>query len=153
MNCHRIIAAVGGHAVLAAAILAAPQSVSASPSVALDAAVYVERVDDGNVRRLEPASRLARGDRVVTIVSWYRMGGQGGFTVTNPLPRRVAYQQPARPDEEVSVDGGKTWGRLAALRIGSRVATPEDVTHVRWRIPAASAARGSGHIAYAGIVR
>jgi hypothetical protein len=53
----------------------------------------------------------------------------------------------------VSVDGGKTWGKLGKLRIGSRLATPEDVTHVRWRISAAHAALGRGDIAYSGIVR
>lgn len=125
----------------------------AAPTVALDSAVYVERTQQGNVRSLEPASRLSRGDRVVTIVSWQRMGGNGGFTVTNPLPRSVTYQASAREDEEVSVDGGLTWGRIGTLRVGSRMATPEDVTHVRWRVSPARAARGSGRIAYSGIVR
>ena len=52
-----------------------------------------------------------------------------------------------------SVDGGRTWGKLGNLRMGGRYATPEDVTHVRWRIAPGHAARGSGHIAYSGIVR
>lgn len=147
------MAALGGYAVLAASLLASSQVAQATPNVALDSAVFVERLKQDNVRSLEPASRLARGDRIVTVVSWYRLGGEGGFTVTNPLPSRVAYQQSAREDEEVSVDGGKSWGRLGALRFGNRMATPEDVTHVRWRIAASKAARGSGHIAYAGIVR
>ena len=125
----------------------------AAPAISLDSAVYVERVEPGNLRRLEPASRLSRGDRVVTIVSWQRMGGDGGFTVINPLPRAVAYQASARADEQVSADGGHSWGTLGALRIGIRLATPEDDTHIRWRIPAGHALAGSGHIAYSGIVR
>lgn len=133
--------------------LAAPATAAlAQPTVALDSAVYVEHVSDSG-RSLEPAQRLSRGDRVVTVVTWFRMGGDGGFTVTNPLPRAVSYQRSARDDEQVSVDGGKTWGRLESLRIGSRNATPEDVTHVRWQITPATAARGRGQIAYAGIVR
>ena len=108
----------------------------------------------GQMRRLEPAGALSRGDRVVTILSWRRGGGdRDGFTITNPMPRVIAYQKSARPDEEVSVDGGRTWGRLADLRIGSRVASPEDVTHVRWRISSDRAAQGRGQIAYSGIVR
>lgn len=126
-----------------------PHAANARPAVATDSAVFVERSQPGSMRSLEPASRLNRGDRVVTIVNWYRMGGDGGFTITNPLPRAIAYQASARDNQEVSVDGGRTWGRLGELRIGNRIATPEDVTHMRWRIPAGNA----GRIAYSGIVR
>jgi hypothetical protein len=90
---------------------------------------------------------------VVYVVSWYRMGGSGGFTVTNPLPRTVYYQGSADGEEEVSIDGGKHWGKLDDLRIGTRIATPEDVTHVRWHVPANQAARGAGEITYSAIVR
>jgi len=132
--------------------LAAPAL--AAPNVATDSAVFVEREGPENEgRQLEPAGDLSRGDRIVTIVRWYRLGGDGGFTITNPLPRSVAYQKSSLPGEEVSVDGGRSWGRLGDLRIGSRVATPEDVTHVRWHIPAQRAAKGTGQIAYSGIVR
>ena len=134
-------------------MMALPAAVEASPAVAFDSAVYVEHARPGNLRSLEPANRLTRGDRVVTVLTWYRMGGGGGFTVTNPLPRAIAYQASARQDEEISVDGGRSWGKLGAIRLGSRMATPEDVTHVRWRGPANTAANGVGHIAYSGIVR
>ncbi len=123
------------------------------PAVATDSAVYVERSSSAASRRLEPASRLARGDRVVTIVTWVRAAGTGGFVITNPVPTALAYQQSAEDMQEVSVDGGRSWGRIGALRIGNRLATPDDVTHVRWRIPPQSAARGRGQITYSGIVR
>lgn len=130
-----------------------PLAAAAQPTVATDSAVFVERLEKGDQRRLEPAERLSRGDRVVTVVSWYRMGGDGGFTITNPLPRAIAYQASARDDQEVSVDGGRTWGQLGELRVAGRIATPEDVTHMRWRVPPGSARRGQGQIAYSGIVR
>ncbi|NCU12180.1 MAG: hypothetical protein GXC70_08505 [Sphingomonadaceae bacterium] len=133
--------------------LAVPAIAVATPLVALDSAVFVERVSPSKGRLLQPASTLKRGDRVVYVVKWYRMGGQGGFTVTNPLPRKVYFQGSADGREEVSIDGGKTWGRLDLLRVGSRLATPEDVTHVRWRVPAHEAARGQGQITYSAIVR
>jgi len=136
-----------------AAALAAPVLAAASPLVAFDSAVFVERVTPDRGRMLQPAATLKRGDRVVYVVSWHRTGGQGGFTVTNPLSRKVYFQGSADGREEVSIDGGRSWGKLDALRVGDRLATPEDVTHVRWRVPAAEAARGSGQITYSAIVR
>ncbi|MGN6358447.1 MAG: hypothetical protein ACTHLU_13350 [Novosphingobium sp.] len=138
--------------------LAACMSLSAAPalagpvSVALDSAIFVERAN-GLTRSLSQADRLSRGDRIVTVLTWQKQSGIGGFTLTNPVPRKVAYQGSAREDEEVSVDGGRTWGRLGELAIGSRLATPEDVTHVRWHVAPGQAARGQGRIAYSGIVR
>jgi len=135
---------------------AGPALAQPAPAVALDSAVFVERLvarDGEQVRALEPASRLVHGDRVVTLVSWTRASGNGGFTVTNALPRALAYQQSAEPDEEVSVDGGKSWGHLGSLMWHGRLATAEDVTHVRWHIAPTRAAAGAGRITYAGLVR
>ena len=125
----------------------------AAPNITTDSMVFVERTPTETARSLEQADELARGDRVVTLVRWYRLGGDGGFTITNPLPRAIAYKSSSRSDELVSVDGGRTWGRLGELKIGSRLASPEDVTHVRWRISARTAALGTGRIAYRGVVR
>lgn len=130
-------------------VLAAP--VLSSSSVATQSAVYVERLQPDATRRLEPADRLNRGDRVITVVNWTRSASGGSFVITNPLPAAVAYQASAWDDQDVSVDGGRTWGRLGDLRISSRYATPEDVTHVRWRISPQQQRRGQ--IAYSGIVR
>lgn len=132
---------------------ALPGLAAARSAIAMDSAVFVERSSPRSGRLLEPAQQLRRGDRVVTILSWTRQAGSGGFVVTNPLPRTVYYQASADESEEVSIDGGRTWGKLDDLRVGTRLATPEDVTHVRWRIPAPVAARGSGQIAYSAIVR
>ncbi len=133
--------------------LAVPATSFAAPAIALNSAVFVERTTQDSARSLEPASRLNPGDRVVYIVNWHRLGGSGGFVVTNPLPPSVYYQGSANGDEEVSVDGGRSWGRLSRLRIGNRFATPEDVTHVRWRVGSQHSAAGSGRIAYSAIVR
>ena len=133
--------------------LVAPVVAAAAPLVALDSDVFVERFVPSKGRLLQPASALKRGDRVVYIVSWTRMGGAGGFTVTIPLPREVYFQGSADGREEVSVDGGRTWGKLESLRVGGRLATAEDVTHVRWKVQAQEAARGTGQITYSAIVR
>lgn len=136
-----------------AALSVSVAATAATPLVSLSSDVFVERIVPAKGRLLQPATTLKRGDRVIYVVNWYRMGGQGGFVVTNPLPRLVYFQGSADGREEVSIDGGRSWGRLENLRVGTRLATPEDVTHVRWRVPAQEAARGSGQITYSAIVR
>jgi hypothetical protein len=121
--------------------------------LSLESAVFVERSAPGMGRMLEPASELSRGDRVVYVVRWYKLGGGGGFVVTNPLPRSVYYQGSANGDEEVSTDGGRTWGKLSAMRASARTVTPENITHVRWRVDPLAASRGQGRMAYSAIVR
>jgi hypothetical protein len=138
-------------AALVSCIGFSPMIAHAAPVVATQSAVFVERLQPDATRRLEPANRLSRGDRVITVVNWSRATGTGPFVITNPLPASVAYQSSAWDDQDVSVDGGRTWGRLGALRSGKRFATPEDVTHMRWRI--SSQERRRGQIAYSGIVR
>lgn len=135
--------------------VALPMTSAAQRNIVLDKALFVERTRfaaTGAVHTLEPAQGLNRGDRVVTLLTWYRLGGSGGFTVTNALPPSVAYE-PGQREDEVSVDGGRSWGRLGALRMGQRIATAQDVTHVRWRVSPAQAMAGSGRIAYAALVR
>ncbi len=135
------------------AVLAWPQIALGAPAVVTDSSVYVERRDESATRRLEMADSFGKGDRVVTVLRWQTAKRASSFTITNPLPRAISYQASSHADEMVSVDGGRTWGRLGELRIGDRLASPEDVTHVRWRIPQRIAARGRGQIAYSGIVR
>lgn len=133
-----------------------PAGAQPAPHVAFDSEVYVEHIDyvgGAPVRHLDPATRLTRGDRVVTLVRWATHAGTGGFTVSNALPHALAFQRGARDDGEVSVDGGRNWGRLGSLRIAGRLASAEDVTNVRWRVSPAEARAGSGQIAYAGVVR
>jgi len=137
---------------IAAALASFGTAAQAAPAVSLDSAVFVERAAPAG-RMLQPANDLSRGDRVVYVVNWYKLGGDGGFVVTNPLPRTVYYQGSANGDEEVSIDGGRTWGKLGAMRVGGRLATPEDITHVRWRVDPRTASRGQGRIAYSAIVR
>ena len=78
--------------------------------------------------------------------------------MTNPLPRTVSFQRSVDGTEEVSIDGGRSWGHLEDLRIRDsdgfiRSAAPEDVTHLRWRVPGSVALRGSGQLTYRGVVR
>ena len=119
------------------------------PSVAIASDMFVEHTGDAN-RVLERADQLRRGDRVVTVVSWKRSLPGRAFTVVNPLPRRIQFEGSADGTEQVSADGGRTWGRLGQLRVGSRLARADDITHVRWRVMTPAIA---GQIAYSAIVR
>lgn len=145
-------------AALIGSLAATPALARALPetSATFGAEVYVERTvtrDGSPVRSLEPARQVSHGERVVTLVNWSRPAGKGGFTLVNALPSGLDYQRSTQDDEEVSVDGGRNWGRLGALRLGGRLATAEDVTHLRWHVSPNQAAAGSGQIAYAGLVR
>ena len=133
-----------------------PGARAALGQVSFDAAIYVERTARENgtpIHSLEPAKHLSPGQRVVTLVNWSRPAGKGGFTLVNALPAALHYQRSSQDNEEVSVDGGKSWGHLGSLHIAGRIATAADVTHLRWHVSSEEAASGSGQIAYAGFVR
>ena len=155
---YKIIALTG---VSGAALMgSAPPAFAAAVSVANT--VYVEReVATGNgtnTRVLEPANTLRRGDRLVYIVSWRAPQARNErLTITNPLPQTIAYERSSGGDEDVSIDGGRSWGKLAVLRVRDggvwRHATPQDVTHLRWNVPPQLALAGSGQLTWSGIVR
>jgi hypothetical protein len=100
----------------------------AGPDAVLDSAVFVEhaQLHGGTLLRvLEPAQRLSRGDRVVTMVNWTRLGGRGAFTVVDALPSGLAYQASADGDEEVSVDGGRIWASSACSMSADAMPRPK----------------------------
>lgn len=115
---------------------------------------------DGTTRtELVAPAAIVPGDRLVFGTDYANNGAEAvtGFTVTNPLPAAVRLAPDADPALEVSVDGGKSWGRLADLTVPqpdgtTRPATHGDVTHVRWVI--ASIAPGEkGRLTYPAIIR
>lgn len=124
-------------------------------------AMYVERsIAAGNghtVQMIEPAETLIPGDRVVLIVEWPNAPAPRGLTVASAVPRALAFQRSSSDDVEVSTDGGRNWGRLGLMQVvdkgSTRLASPEDVTHLRWRIAPGRAAKGHNRITYSAIVR
>ena len=123
--------------VLAASLVALPAS---AQDVAIESAVYRERGSDGAMQ-IEPATRLMRGDRVVTILTWEAPRG-ASYTVVSPVPAGLALESTSQPDLEVSTDGGRTWRRLAHP---DRI--PRATTHLRWRVG------GDGRLSYRAVVR
>lgn len=137
---------IGGIACLLASAVAAQSAIDISRSV------YVERAADGS-RAIEPATTLTRGDKVVLVVEWRAPAARRGFTVSSAVPRDLAFQRAGSDAVEVSTDGGRNWGRMGALKVGERLASVEDVTHLRWRVPAHAVAQGRGMLTYSAIVR
>jgi hypothetical protein len=154
-----IAAAVG--AMLLPSLPVAAQA-AASP-ISLVGDVKAEKVvtaPDGTERKeLVDPTTIIPGDRLIFGTDYAHNGGDAvaNFTVTNPLPAAVRLAPDADPALDVSVDGGKTWGKLAALTVSTsdgaaRPATHADVTHVRWVL--ASVTPGEkGRLTYPAIIR
>lgn len=148
----------------AAALVALSAAPAFAAGVQLTNKVMVEQrssASDGTVQiKLVPAQHAVPGDRLVYVLDYHNSGSQpvSDMVLNNALPKDIAYRAPAAgsPAPEVSVDG-RTFGTLAAMRVttpsGSRAATAADVTHVRWRVPGALAAGGSGEVAFQAVIK
>lgn len=80
------------------------------------------------------------GDELIFRTSFRNTGPDPvkDFVITSRLPDGVALSRGV--PELVSVDGGKSWGRLGTLSVadgagGKRPALAGDVTHLRWVLP------------------
>lgn len=134
---------------IASLIFLATAALATESALSITRAVYIEQpADNGTI--LEPANTLRTGDKVVLVLQWDASGNRRNFTLASKVPTALAFQNSSRDPLEVSVDGGHNWGRLGALRIGDRLASPEDVTHLRWQI---SASDVRGIASYSAIVR
>jgi len=134
---------------LGAVLGLAANAAAAGEAVDIGRAVYVERSEAG-ARALEPATTLRKGDKVVLVLEWRANEAARGFTVQSAVPRPLAFQRAGSDAVEVSTDNGSNWGRLGSLRHGDRVASAEDVTHLRLRVPSRARA---GRMAYSAIMR
>ncbi len=83
-------------------------------------------------------------------MKWQGSGSTQPFTLASRIPETLSYQRSGDDTVEVSIDGGRRWGRLAELRRGKRAALPEEVTHLRWRVAARDS---SGIRSFSAIVR
>jgi uncharacterized repeat protein (TIGR01451 family) len=146
------------------AAVAVPATAQVTSAVSLNSDVMVERsrtAPDGVVRVvLEQPATVVPGDTLVFVLRYENTGRQPAtnFVVTNPLPEAVRFNGTADRGASVSVDAGRTWGQLSALRVrevdGSmRPARAEDVTHIRWAFAEPIAAGQSGRLMFRGIVR
>jgi uncharacterized repeat protein (TIGR01451 family) len=148
---------------LALLALLAPVAATAADNVALTSKVFVERVKPGAdgkpVTVREEPGVVTPGDRLVFVLRYRNAGAQPatGFTLTNPIPPSVDFVATDDSTASVSVDGGKTWGALASLKVASangtsRPAVAADVTHIRWSFGQPIAAGSGGELSFRGVV-
>jgi uncharacterized repeat protein (TIGR01451 family) len=165
-------------AALMGAVAMGVLSVSATPAhavamgegVTLASVAMIERVEVDAAGREKTVLKspgeviIVPGDRVVFTLTYSNKGSlpATGFRATNPMPGPVQFIGASEEWAEVSVDGGKSWGKLSALTVSSkaadgseatRSATPEDVTHVRWVFANAIAPGSQGSISYRGVIK
>lgn len=123
-------------------------------------AVKIVTAADGSERieLVEPGT-IVPGDRLVFGTDYANNGSEAvtNFNVTNPLPAAVRLAPDADATLTVSVDGGKSWGKLAELQVTApdgttRAATHEDVTHVRWVLTRIAPGE-KGRLTYPAIIR
>jgi hypothetical protein len=148
---------------LLALIATGPSAATAAGSVALTSSVFVERVGtapDGKAKvELRAADAVSPGDKLVFILTYRNDTSRTvpDVVITNPVPAPVIYEG-AAASTEVSVDGGRTWGPIRALRIEesngqSRQAMMFDVTHVRWSIGRSLPPGAAGRVSFRGTVK
>lgn len=141
----------------AAAIAAAPEPVQLTTSVKVE---HVRKGPDGRPQRvLEEAKKVVPGEAIVFDFSYRNTGAKPatGFVITDVLPPNVAFAGGETAGAVYTVDRGRTWGPLAALRVptgngGARAATGADVNGIRWAFPAI-APGASGKVSFRGLVK
>ena len=129
-------------------------------AVALTGEVMVMRtVDENGTQKtvLEPPSQVIPGDRLVFTTRYTNTSTEtvDDFVVTNPLPAPVMLAEDGA--FEVSVDGGKSFGKLAGLSVtledgANRPAELTDVTHIRWTL-ARLMPGDQGSLSYFAVIR
>jgi uncharacterized repeat protein (TIGR01451 family) len=159
MKTYQIAAAA--FALVMAVTAPAAHAQSAQP-IELSGNVKVDKIviENGKEKHIfsEP-SVVVPGDRLVFTTSYRNAGAVAvkDFVVTNPVPGGVMLAPEGAEVQVVSVDGGKTWGKLAGLSVsdgkgGNRTANAGDVTHLRWTLPEI-APGAKGTLNYNAIVR
>jgi hypothetical protein len=136
---------------------------AAGTAIRMDRQIFVERTLtdlNGRSRRvLFSAGRATPGDSLVYVLRWRNATDR---IVTQPILTDAippgAQPDPSDPAMQVSVDGGRRWGRLDQLSLptplgGVRRAVPADITHIRWRIGQSISPGASGRIAFRATAR
>jgi uncharacterized repeat protein (TIGR01451 family) len=152
------------NAVLTGLALLISTTAQAATPLQLSSDVFVERqvkrADGSNAVVLQKPNLVTPGDNLVFVVKYKNTGTKPAtnISVTNPLPNAVAFNGTSDGLEMVSVDGGKSWGFLPALRVAGqdgkqRAARMTDVTHIKWNLNQPLSAGSEGKLIFRGVVK
>ena len=119
----------------------------------------VRQAQQGAAPELVAPEGVVPGDTLVFTTSYRNEGASAvnDFVIVNPVPADLVLTDEAAAATEVSIDGGKQWGRLADLSIveedgEKRPATINDITHMRW-VYANIAPSANGEVKFSARVR
>ena len=152
------------HSVLTGLAVLSGAAVQAAAPLQLSSDVFVERqvrhADGSNAVVLQKPNLVTPGDNLIFVVKYKNTGSKAtsNISVTNPLPSAVAFNGTSDGLEMVSVDGGKSWGFLPALRVAGqdgrlRSARMSDVTHIKWNLNQPLSAGSEGKLIFRGVVK
>ena len=148
------IAAFAGTALFAAAPAFAQD---ARPKITSSSFVEKTTTDAAGKKKvtLAPTTVVVPGDTVLFVHEYVNntTAPAPGFIINNPLPAQVQYVGSTDANIVVSVDGGKTFGKLETLKVGDRAATGADVTHVRWTFAQPIGVGQSGKVSFRGLLK
>lgn len=163
-------AAVTGGLFASSSAYAQDEAAEQTGTVSIRSEIYVERsiTENGNtkIELMDPKKvTVIPGDKLI-ISNYYEnqdSSPRENYVATNPIHPAVAFVSVEEEWAEVSVDGGKTWGKLQDLTKAvdaietaestRRPASPSDVTHVRWRFDKPLPAGAKGTLTFRGVVR
>lgn len=151
-------------ATLALSSVAIAQPVSAPQGVSLKSGAFVvKQVPDANGKMknvLQPVTRVVPGDVLVFVLEYRNNDTKPAakFVINNPLSSNVSFTGTEERWASVSVDGGKSFGPLATLKVAKadgtmRPAIPADVTAIRWILAQPIPPAGTGKVQYYGVVK
>lgn len=154
----RILAALSA----IACALSAPTAQAQTKPVALSSSVQLVQITgEGAAARqnLVEAASVVPGDVLVFSTAYRNASATqvDDFVILNPVPATVVVAAESADAQDVSVDGGTTFGTLSALTVPTadgktRPAAATDITHLRWTI-ARLAPGEAGTASYRAVVR
>ncbi len=141
---------------LAASLGVATPAMAQNSSVSVVSNNFIEKTttDAAGKKKvtLAPTDLVVPGDIVVFTHEYANNGSAPatGFLINNPLSAQIEFVDSPDANIVVSVDGGKTFGKLASLKVADRAATAADVTNLRWTFGQAIAPGAKGKVSFRG---